>query len=236
MSQAFHEFETIVSKALDISTSDSSQLLTKTKRIDYQAGDVILDQGMDAKSLIVILEGVVGLKRYDSEGCERFIGIVGQGQLLFEDVLWGNQTQTSCSTALDNVSIIVIPIEVAKKLHRESIEFANAVSKSLLNKCLLSNSINAMNCEPDMLRRVVSMVRLIAYYCKLDVIPMSMAQLGDILGMSRNRVSQALKYWNDKDEISMKRGKIFLNNGYEVNSASDRDIDWEYTVLFQNLA
>ncbi|GAL25792.1 hypothetical protein JCM19239_4279 [Vibrio variabilis] len=236
MSRVTNEIETIVSQALDITLSDSSSILASTKRVDYQMGDVILDQGMDAKGLVIVLDGVVGLKRYDSEGCERFVGIVGRGQLLFEDVLWGNQTQTSCSTALDNVSVITIPIEVAKKLHRENIEFANAVSKSLLSKCLLSNSINAMNCEPDMLRRVVSMVRIIAYYCKLDVIPMSMTQLGDILGMSRNRVSQALKYWNEKDEISMKRGKIYLNNGYEVNRASDQDIDWEYTVLFRNLA
>lgn len=175
-----------------------------------KSGELLGEKGRDPKRLALILDGVFGVDNVDYDGVNRLVALLGPGSSVFENPLILSYKINTVVESLTQSTVLFIPIEFAKKLLNNNLEFNKFLLHQQASKTLYFAQVLYWSHEKEMDRKVHLMLTLLSDTVRSKVLPISNEQLASILGMSRNSVSKALKALESSGTILLDKGMISL--------------------------
>jgi CRP-like cAMP-binding protein len=185
--------------------------------LQYKKRKVLYSQGDQADKVYYLLRGRVKVTVVSRRGNEAVIGILGPGDFLGESCLNGQSLRMSTTTALEPVTLIVVPKKQIVKLLRDEHEFAHYFLAYVLarNTRIEEDLIDQLFNSSE--KRLARALLLLAHYGKegkqLTLLPrISQETLAEMIGTTRGRVSFFMNKFRNL-------GFIDYNGGLKVNSS-----------------
>jgi CRP/FNR family transcriptional regulator len=112
---------------------DLRDLATQCREGKFSPGSVMLSQGEQGLGLFIITKGTARITRKNSpEGAEEVLGIAEAGQVIGEMALLDDLPRSATVTALDEVSVLSLPVWEFRRFLRRSLRNDPDVGLALL--------------------------------------------------------------------------------------------------------
>jgi CRP/FNR family transcriptional regulator len=112
---------------------DLRDLATQCREGKFSPGSVMLSQGEQGLGLFIITKGTACITRKNSpEGAEEVLGTAGAGQVIGEMALLDDLPRSATVTALDEVTVLSLPVWEFRRFLRRSLRNDPDVGLALL--------------------------------------------------------------------------------------------------------
>jgi CRP/FNR family transcriptional regulator len=112
---------------------DLRDLATQCREGKFSPGSVMLSQGEQGLGLFIITKGTARITRKNSpEGAEEVLGTAGAGEVIGEMALLDDLPRSATVTALDEVSVLSLPVWEFRRFLRRSLRNDPDVGLALL--------------------------------------------------------------------------------------------------------
>jgi CRP/FNR family transcriptional regulator len=112
---------------------DLRDLATQCREGKFSPGSVMLSQGEQGLGLFIITKGTARITRKNSpEGAEEVLGIAEAGQVIGEMALLDDLPRSATVTALDEVTVLSLPVWEFRRFLRRSLRNDPDVGLALL--------------------------------------------------------------------------------------------------------
>jgi CRP-like cAMP-binding protein len=172
----------------------------------------VFSQGQAADSLYFIDDGLIKLTRTNDSGNRIIISICGPGELVGEEVLAKDASAYQAdSEALTTASLYRIPRDTLLRLLRSNFEFATALIDYLVHrKSALSQKVELL-CLHDVEYRILHYLAELSMLVKPVIngegyeLPITQAELADLIGATRETTSTTLNQLERKGLVKLSR-------------------------------
>jgi CRP/FNR family transcriptional regulator len=90
---------------------DLKEVATSCREGNYKPGSVLISQGEKGLGLFILTKGTVRITRATSpDGAEEVVGTAGAGEVLGEMALLDDMPRSATVTAVDDVTVLVLPV------------------------------------------------------------------------------------------------------------------------------
>ena len=98
---------------------DLKDLATYCREGTYSPGSVLLSQGEQGLGLFILTKGTVRITRANSpDGAEEVLGTAGMADIIGEMALLDDMPRSATVTAVDEVSVLVLPFGEFRRIFR----------------------------------------------------------------------------------------------------------------------
>lgn len=112
---------------------DLKDLATYCREGKFSPGSVMLSQGEQGLGLFIITKGTARITRKNSpDGAEEVLGTAGAGEVIGEMALLDDQPRSATVTAVDEVTVISLPLWEFRRFLRRSLRNDPDVGLNLL--------------------------------------------------------------------------------------------------------
>jgi CRP/FNR family transcriptional regulator len=112
---------------------DLRDLATQCREGKFSPGSVMLSQGEQGLGLFIITKGTARITRKNSpEGAEEVLGTAGAGEVIGEMALLDDLPRSATVTALDEVTVLSLPVWEFRRFLRRSLRNDPDVGLALL--------------------------------------------------------------------------------------------------------
>ncbi len=206
MNETQNALEFRVSKEL------KSKLLEYSIVKTYQAGDVILNENMQIRSIPIVNHGAIRVMRTEKDGREILLYYIKAGESCIMSFLGGlhNDTSKVRAEVEEDAEILFLPIEKVSALMREYPEWLDYIFK-LYHKRFeeLLEVINAVAFK-KVDERLLLLLNKKAELSGSKTITVTHEQLAGELGTARVVVSRLLKQLETTGAVKLGRNKVVL--------------------------
>lgn len=178
--------------------------------IRFLPGDLLIKQNDPVNHAYVVIEGLVKVFRYSSEGNPIHIALIGKEGIVGELSLLDREPPTASVQALKATKAI----QICEKHVRDSLEEHPEIALDLIS--LLTKRIRATNDllesvkSESLQERTLQTIHNLAHHFSDGVIPLSHEELAEIVGASRARVSEALEELVKQKIIQQRNRQIIV--------------------------
>ena len=172
----------------------------------------VLTQGEISKQLLFILEGNLVVIRDKPDATEQLVAMVTVGHLMNEAYFYETQPANVHIYTLTDVTCLCLPPQNVYHLIKHDLEFNQAMAHSLSKKILLFSNMTYAGNERDKTAKVCKVIYYLFKSTKLPEISITIGQLANMLGMSRNTVSRVLKEIEARGAIRLLPRSISLKD------------------------
>jgi len=188
------------------------------RRQKFEKGAMIFSQGDDGDALYGVATGQVRISTSDDKGHEVFLNMLGPGETFGEIALLDGLPRTASATATMSSSLVVIPrAQFLSHLERDP-GLSVHLMKLLCGRLRWVSDLveeSAFLAGPARVAKRLSI--LVDSYGREQTdgsieITISQSDLGRFLGVSRQIINQYLGKWCDEGWVTLKRGRIIVND------------------------
>jgi CRP/FNR family transcriptional regulator len=179
---------------------------------NFEAGDVILDENANIRSIPIVTKGSVRVMRTDEEGKEILLYYIKEGESCIMSFLGGLHHETSKIKAVveENAEILFLPLEKVTLFIKEYPQWLDYIFR-LYHKRFeeLLEVVNAVAFK-KMDERLLNFIKKKCEHTNSKTLNVTHGQLANELGTARVVVSRLLKQMEDEGLVQLGRNKITL--------------------------
>lgn len=179
---------------------------------NFEAGDVILDENANIRSIPIVTKGSVRVMRTDEEGKEILLYYIKEGESCIMSFLGGLHHETSKIKAVveENAEILFLPLEKVTLFIKEYPQWLDYIFR-LYHKRFeeLLEVVNAVAFK-KMDERLLNFITKKCEHTNSKTLNVTHGQLANELGTARVVVSRLLKQMEDEGLVQLGRNKITL--------------------------
>ncbi|WP_291259017.1 Crp/Fnr family transcriptional regulator [Fusobacterium sp.] len=206
---------------LDKETIDSLSTISKIK--EYKKGDLLYSNKEKINTIYLILEGVVGLYKANSDNSRKVIFLLGQNNIINEVILFENITTLSCEM-LTTTKLLEIPRLEFLKILENNNSLSKIIIESLIkkNKKLthqLKNISNSITVDRQIAFKLWKLGRDFGKETPEGIIidfDLPITYLAEMLGAKRETVSRQVKLLSKLGLISINKKRFILHRYSEL--------------------
>jgi CRP/FNR family transcriptional regulator len=196
----------------NISEKLRAELQNKGSLKHFKAGEIVLKENANIKSIPIIISGSLKVLREDEDGKEIFLYYVKPGESCIMSMFGGLHNDTSKVKAIaeEDSELLLLPVDSVGEWIREYpewIEFVLYLYHKRFEELLeVVNEIAFQKTD----ERIFNFLKKKSAHNNNHEISITHQQIADELGTSREVVSRLLKQLEKEDKISLYRNKIVL--------------------------
>jgi CRP-like cAMP-binding protein len=187
----------------------------------------LFSQGQTADSLYFIEDGLIKLTRTNDSGDRIILSISGPGELVGEEVLAKDASAYQAdSEALTTASLYRIPRDTVLGVLRTNFEFATALIDYLVHrKSALARKVELL-CLRDVEYRILHYLAELSALVRPVIngegyqLPITQAELADLIGATRETTSTTLNQLERKGLIKLSRRLLTVPSPIALRSAA----------------
>lgn len=203
------------------------EICKRTQRIQIKKGEVLFHQGDEANYLYLVKSGMIKLVRYDEEGNERILDMIGPRECVGETAFWSNRYEFE-ATALEDTYLCAYNFNHFKMFILGNPVYSEKIIKYLGQKLddnmFRSRDSEGLLVKDKLLRQLEKLAAdhgelLEDGYSLRIKVPITQKDLANMVGASRLMVNNALKELRaenaiDKEEryYIVKSERCLINN------------------------
>jgi CRP-like cAMP-binding protein len=203
----------------ELPPEEFERLLSSATERRLAHGDTIFRRGEPGSSLIAVLEGQVRIGVCSENGREITLGIIGQGELFGEIAVIDGAGRTADATAMGACRLLVLDRRDFLPFLERCPHIAVRLLQLLCARMRKATSV----CESVALLDVpMRLARLLLQLAKEHGEPagrrqrialkLSQQELGNLVAATRESINKHLRLWEAEGLISMKEGRLVLND------------------------
>ncbi|MCS7198520.1 MAG: Crp/Fnr family transcriptional regulator [Candidatus Bipolaricaulota bacterium] len=191
----------------------------RARWVRYSKRAMIFHEGEPAGGLYVLYQGKVMLFKHAPNGQRRIFDIVGPAGILGEEALLANSSYMLSAQALTQVHMLFITRMDMQHLCEE-VSVQRRLWARLLQRLRRTQELLLEMRSLDSRERLVRLLTRLTVehgspcgpdgWVALDL-PLTQAELAEIVGLSREAVSKHLSYFKEQGAIQVARCKLFIN-------------------------
>lgn len=191
--------------------------------LSYQAGDTLYRQGDASKYAYTLRHGLIKLNKTLANGKSQIIRLQRKGDLFGMDA-FSQMPYNHDSIALTNIEVCRLPIDSLHNLRKSN----EAIDTALLqrwNKHL--REAEDMMLELGAKKAPARLASFLLRWCageqegEWNELPLSRAELGELLGLTLETVSRFLSDWKKKGYVSESHQRIMLSDPNALEDLAD---------------
>lgn len=181
----------------------------------FRAGDTVVRQGDEARSLYLIESGRVVVRFDTPHGDSLILGVLGPGEIFGEvGVVGRSHERTASAQAVDAVCVRVLRHDDFQRLRRRSIEVDDFVMQAMARQVerlsrLLSEALY-VSVDRRVARRLYEVGRAFSHRGEPVVVPLTQEEIAQLAGTTRPTVNQSLKKLESLGALRLARGQVEL--------------------------
>jgi CRP/FNR family transcriptional regulator, cyclic AMP receptor protein len=193
--------------------------------VRYPAGRTVFEKGDPGDSLLVVLEGRIKIGSLASGGREIVLNFIEPGQVLGEIALLDGKPRTMGATASGPVQVFLLRRKAVLAFLEEkpsvAIRLIGVLCQKLRRTTEMLEEKTLLGTAPRVAR---AFLRLAAEHGKrtgeglLIELKLSQAELGALVGLSRENVNRLLGAWREDGIVSLRRGQILIRRPQDLES------------------
>lgn len=204
-----------------LSEEDLEKIQAICTGLAFKKGEIIFQEGDRGEGFYIVQDGKVKVFKLSFEGKEQILHIYGPGHTFGEVPVFQGKSFPASSMALEPSKILFLP----RNRFVELIAQAPALAMNMLAD--LSRRLRAFTVQIEALSLKEVPARLAAYLLTLSreqkntarvTLPVSKAQLSNLIGTTPETVSRVLKKMSDLDLIRVRAKDILIR---DVQGLSD---------------
>ncbi|MDQ2862207.1 MAG: Crp/Fnr family transcriptional regulator [Bacteroidota bacterium] len=179
---------------------------------NFSAGDIILDENANIRTIPIVTKGSMKVMRTDEDGKEILLYYIKAGESCIMSFLGGMHQETSKVKAVveEDTEILFLPTEKVSLFIKEYPQWLDYIFR-LYHKRFeeLLEVVNAVAFK-KMDERLLNFIKKKCENTKSDTLNLTHEQIANELGTSRVVVSRLLKQMEDDGLVKLGRNKISL--------------------------
>lgn len=186
-------------------------LNNNSKEVNLRKGDIILHSGALNSHIVYLRSGYVKEYIEGNNNKTRILQIIKPHSYLGLHSLFGDKVNHYSYSALTDLKICYIDIDIFKRLVKESGEFAFELLKYLSKESLLINHIFIKHGQKNMNGRFADMIIYLSeqiYESNSFDLHLSRHELAELIGISRENTARAITQFRNDGIISITSRKI----------------------------
>lgn len=210
---------------LDLSDSERERVVRAAYATTHKAGETVVHRGSKPDSWIGVIDGLLKISSiYPSGKVVMFTGIPSQSWVA-EGTLIKRENFKYDVIAVRKTFVLHIPIETFQWLLDNSLSFNQFMVRHLNERLGQNIALVEASRLPDptarLARCVASLFNPVLYPGTQHHLPISQAELGELVGLSRQSTNNALKRLADENLVETQYGAIIVKDpaslaSYEV--------------------
>jgi CRP/FNR family cyclic AMP-dependent transcriptional regulator len=184
-----------------------------TKRV--AAGGIAFHKGGPGNEMFALISGGVKIVTLSDEGKEVVLAILAPGDVFGELSMIDGRARTATVVAVENSALLVLErsqvIPFLERHPKVAIKMLEGICKRLRMTDELLEDVVFLDLPSRLAKRLLSLAE---HYGKNTgqgrriELKLSQAEIGNMVGTSRESVNKQLRMWGDEGVISMERGHI----------------------------
>lgn len=202
---------------------DLKEILKLTKHPVYNKGEVLCHEGDTLATLFIVNEGMVKLSKYNVDGKEQILNLIGEGGIfgeyyLFSDFEPYNFTATAikrakiCTLSKENLDIILDKYpSISRKIFAE-------ISRKLIRTENLAQTLSSVNTDAKVAYVLLSFANQYGVTSKEGIrfeLPVNREEMANYAGVTRETMSRKLGSLAKEGVIETVGNKVILVKDYE---------------------
>jgi CRP-like cAMP-binding protein len=190
------------------------EVLEAARRRWYEPGSLLLRQGDDAASLLVIQSGRASVRFGTPDGDSVILAVIGSGDVVGElGLLDSGHERTASVTAIDEVVAWSLRHEAFEALRRRHVEVDDfllmAMARQVQRLTRLVAEALYVPAEQRVARRLLEAADAFDSHAGAPiVVPLTQDELAQLAGTSRPTANQALQKLERRGLVSISRGRV----------------------------
>lgn len=186
---------------------------------DYNKGDFIYMAGDQAQRIYLIAEGKVKIGYYTDEGKEVIKAILGKGELFGELALLGEETRSDFAVAQEPTNLCPLDLDTLQELMLENKNFSLKIRKLIGYRFRKLERRLELLVFKDVRTRLVEFIRELAaekgQKVGMETLvkhPFTQKDIADLIGSSRQTVTQLMNEMRDQNLINFSRKRLLIRD------------------------
>lgn len=196
-------------------------LSTKVKTASFKKGEYIFHESDEAKAIFFVKSGLVKIKKINSQGKELIVCLKRAGDIFAEaslfcepNTLYPGTAQTISDTEV--LYLLTSDLEEVIAMNPElSVEMIRFMGAQLRSFTSVLRDIALLDVYGKTVKTIERLAREFGSKTAKGVkieIPLSVSELANIIGSTRESVSRVLSKLREQDLVSMDEKNIIINN------------------------
>ena len=194
----------------------------------FPSGKMIFQKGDLGTQLYLISEGRVRISTISEDGKEIILNILESGEIFGEIAFLDGKDRTATAVATEDCNLISISRATFTSLMSRHPEVVCPLIEVLCARLRWVSEAYEDAIFHHLPQRLARKLLSLTNLQKAPnmgavpfMLPISQADLGRTLGMSREKINRQLKYWQRSGIVSLKRGEIWINDRAYLSRAAN---------------
>jgi CRP-like cAMP-binding protein len=201
--------------AAELSASETELLNANRSVKEFRKGDIILHEGTMTSHIIYLKSGLVKESIKAADGKEQILQIVKRYSYLGLPSLFGSRQNHYSYTALEDIKVCYIDVNVFNQMIRQNGNFAYeilvSVSKDSLNNFHRVMSQSQKKTYGRVAEAILYFYRIIYENPEFEI-PFSRQELADLIGISRESATRVLSKFKEEGILDLNGRYIKIIN------------------------
>ena len=206
------------------------RMASHARQAHYPPGRRIFSKGDEGHGLVAVLSGVVKISVLSDDGKEIVLNLIGADEIFGEIALLDGGARTADATALSECELLlldrrdVLPILMEEPI--VSIKLLEVISRRLRRT---SQQVEDLSFGELSMRLAKALLRLAELQGTIAAprphVTITQKELGQTVGLSRERTNWYLRAWEKAGYITLKKGGCVINDRNQLSElvAGDQD-------------
>lgn len=197
-----------------LSAAEIEQILGQTVLRGVERGRLILRQGDPPSGMLVVLQGSVRVAATAADGREVTFSVLGTGQFLGEISLLDGAPRSADVTALEDCVLLVVERAGFLGLIRNnpdlSLKLVGELCRRLRRANLAYEDLALLDLPGRIGKLLLGLPQQTTLAGRRISFRLSQADLGRLVGGSREKVNRQLRLWEQQGVIARERGHLVI--------------------------
>lgn len=193
-----------------------------------RAGETVFERGAPGSSLLAVISGRVKVSVVSTDGRELVLNIIKPGEVFGEIALLDGGERTATAAALIECELLVL----SRRDFLPLVERHGEIGLRLIE--LLCRRLRATSQQVEEMQFLdlpVRLARMLLHLAETDAMPvpggrrlnlrLSQAEIGTLIGASRERISRQLAAWQRDGVLSHEAGHVTIHRLDDLAAAAD---------------
>ncbi len=207
----------------DLTAENIALLQNRTVNKKYTKGSMVFQEGQETDGLYILVSGQVRVYALHSDGREKTLDILSEGDVLGEMTLFGSEFRSASVEAMSDACFVVIPKAEFQSLIIDIPSLAIKIIEVLSRRLRQANhQIQELAFYTARNRVIYNLLRLAERHgqegesgIKLNI-RLTHAELAKLAGVSRETVSKVLRKLQDGRQIGITQRHLVILNKEEL--------------------
>lgn len=195
-----------------LSPAEYERVFARAHAKTFARGEAIFAKGDPGQSLLAVASGTVKVGVLSPEGREIVLNLLGEGQVLGEISLLDGRPRSADAAALTACELLILDRRDFLPLLREAPELGLKLMELLCTR--LRNTTEQVE-DLMFLDLPGRLAKTLLRLCETDpraAVRLTQRELGEIVGISRERINKQLRAWAGKRWIELEKGGVVVRN------------------------